>query len=231
MKKLIKRFGAYIGYDIRKKNIHDDAFCAGRIKLLGNPNTIIDVGVNIGTFEFYNAFPDKNIVCIDPITELHKAAIQHIRAKYPGVICVSVAAGERSEEKEINYEPSSPGRTSLLGRTALTKCESPSQKLTIQVKRLDDIIRELNLLGPYGIKIDTEGYELQVLKGAEGLFSNVEFIIAEVSIAKRFENSYSFEELIIYMDDHGFRVTDMLSYLRCDPIGTRYLDLVFKRKP
>jgi hypothetical protein len=81
------------------------------------------------------------------------------------------------------------------------------------------------------LKIDTEGNELAALEGANLLLQSTDFVIAEVSIAKRFENGYEFEELINLMGKNGFSV---LSFLHIEheenEISPRFADVVFSRK-
>ncbi|MHC4160429.1 MAG: FkbM family methyltransferase [Planctomycetota bacterium] len=232
MKRIIKLVVGYFGYEIVKKSSFgaNSAFTAKRIRLLGNPKTIIDVGVAQGTFSLYDAFRNRNIVLVDPLLDKSKIISNKINQTYPNVYLVAKAAGEKKDKMNFSFETNSPGKSSLLQRTTLTKEKSGTNMIKVEVCRLDEIISELNLPGPYGLKIDSEGYELKVLMGAEGIFVNLDFVIIEVNIAKRFEGSYSFEEMIIYMHDRGFQVTDMLDFGRPDPVGTRFLDLVFKKR-
>ncbi len=231
MKKLIKLIFKSFGYTIiRQGSVQGKSgFTAQRIRLLGDPTTIIDVGVGDGTFALYDAFPDKNIVLIDPLLDKFGFDIKKIKQKYPHVYIVGKAAGEKEGSMNMRFETNAIEKSSLLERTELTEVKSGTEIVEVQIDRLDKIMNDLNLPGPYGLKVDAEGYELKVLMGAEGIFANLDFIIVEVNIAKRFEECYSFEEMVTYMNKKGFRVTDMLNFARLDPIGTRFLDLVFKK--
>ena len=60
------------------------------------------------------------------------------------------------------------------------------------------------------LKIDTEGYEAHVVRGADRLLAETQLVIAEVNMAKRFEESYSFAEFVALMDSHGFAAVDVL---------------------
>ena len=115
-------------------------------------------------------------------------------------------------------------------RTSLTETKGKTILKEIEIQTLDEIVEKNGLQGPFGIKIDTEGFELNVIKVCEKILPLIEFFIVEASIAKRFEDSYTFEELIHYMDSIDFAVTDMLDFARPDEVGTRFLDLVFQQK-
>ncbi|MGI9292702.1 MAG: FkbM family methyltransferase [Pseudomonadales bacterium] len=206
------------------------AFNADRIARLGSPATIIDVGVAGGTYPFYDAFPSANIVLVEPLAEYHQSTLDNIRSKYDNVTLIESAVGEVASTAEISIETASLGKSSLLERTALTEEATGTEKKMIEVQRLDTAISKLGIGGPYAIKVDTEGFELSVVRGCTALIPQVEFFIAEVSIAKRFEGSYTFEEVIGHMDSIGFAVTDMLDFARPDKVGTRFMDLVFRPK-
>ena len=43
----------------------------------------------------------------------------------------------------------------------------PKSKIKVPVKTLDSIVQESNVKRSFGIKIDVEGYELEIIKGAK----------------------------------------------------------------
>jgi FkbM family methyltransferase len=225
---LLHRFG----YEIHRNTtaVRKSAFVAERLRLLGNPRTVIDVGAAGGTPVLYEAFPSATIVLVDPIIDRHREAVERIRARYREVVVVGHALGEAPAELVLHVESSHLEKTSLLQRTELTRESAGTETAVVRVERLDDTVRSLGVEPPFGLKIDTEGYELQVLKGATALLPDVEFVISEVSVSKRFEDSYTFEQMIALMDDQGFHMTDVLDIHRPDPVGTRFVDLVFMPK-
>ena len=86
-------------------------------------------------------------------------------------------------------------------------------------------------LGPILLKIDTEGNEVSALEGADLLLQSTEFVIAEVSIARRFEDGYKFEELINLMSKNGFTVFSFLHIEHEEnEMRPRFADIVFGRK-
>ncbi len=232
MKKMIQNLISSFGYKIEKiatsKN-HD--FSIKGLQNLGEINTIIDVGVNQGTPSLYKAFENCNIVLVDPLLDYNKEVIRGIEKQYKNVFLIPKGAGGKKETLNFNINKTSLGRSSMLKRTSVTESKNPQYE-TIQVKidRLDVMIKELNLPGPYGIKIDTEGYEMNVLNGSVNLFNDTKFIITETSMAKRFEDSYFFEDLISFMGDNNFRAYDILDISRSDDIGTKYIDIAFIRE-
>lgn len=82
---------------------------------------------------------------------------------------------------------------------------------------------------PFGLKIDTEGFEVQVIEGASKFLQETQFVISEVPVADRFEGGYSFAEFIALMNKHGFSVCDILDIGRADSSEVTFMDLVFKK--
>ena len=132
MKRLINSILGRLGYRIQKKSNSSQGFTAERIRKLGKPKTIIDVGVADGTFPLYDAFPDKNIVLIEPMAEKNRESLAYIKRKYSNVFLIDKAAGEGPEETTIHCESNSHGKTSLLKRTDLTKEIAGTEKATVR---------------------------------------------------------------------------------------------------
>jgi hypothetical protein len=65
-------------------------------------------------------------------------------------------------------------------------------------------VQEKGLKGPFVLKIDTQGTELEVLAGAEGILQDVEVIILEVSFFTFGKKRPLFNEVLRFMEDHGF---------------------------
>jgi Methyltransferase FkbM domain len=63
---------------------------------------------------------------------------------------------------------------------------------------------------PFGLKIDVEGFERQVVEGAARFLEQTQFVIAEVSVSPRFEGGASSAEFIALLRSHGFEVLDVL---------------------
>ena len=226
IKKLVKSTINKLGYEVCKKQAI--GFNPSYLSQICQPRTVIDIGVGYGTFPLYKAFPKAFFILIEPLKE-YKNAIEKIAKKYNCDIHYK-AVGDRECKREINIDTGKVLRSSFLHRTPLTRSENPLKKRIVEVTTLDTIFREtIAIEEPILLKIDTEGYELSVLKGAKSLLKKVDIVIAEISIAKRFENSYRFEDLISFMNKNGFHV---FSFLRIfQPSGelkTRYADIVFK---
>ena len=94
---------------------------------------------------------------------------------------------------------------------------------------LDSLLERHRWQPPFLLKIDTEGHEREVIKGATRMLEQTDVVIAEVSVSPRFEGSYTFAEFIALMDSRGFRLDDILDGQKTIRGPTRYIDGMFVR--
>ncbi len=93
----------------------------------------------------------------------------------------------------------------LVNRYSMHAKWSIIKELIIKTEKIDSIslkTRDKN----FGdvIKIDTQGTELKILKGAKNVLRNTKFIISEVSFVHLYNNQNLFSELEIYLRKFGF---------------------------
>ena len=195
-----------------------------------SPATVIDVGVARGTPNLYDAFPDAHLVLIEPLGEFEQD-LQRISRRRGGEYVLG-AVGSAPGRAEIHVNPAMLYESSLLvnewrpaeGHEALERRE-------VEVMTLDSLRSERGWQGPFGLKIDAEGYEHHVIEGAAGLLAETQFVIAEVSITRPFAGGASFAEFIALMDRHGFALYDLLDGLKRGRGGVEFVDAMFRRKP
>lgn len=234
LKQVVKKVFAGLGYDIRRRAPAaqapwgtDPGWDSGYIKRFGNPGTVIDIGVADGTPQLYAAFPAAYHVLVDPLPA-HEEAMQRILGKYRGEYHIA-AVGAANGRLTINVELDSPARSSFLERTSVSESTSSIAQEEVELRTLDGLLAARQYAKPYLLKIDTEGYELEVIRGAATTLASTEYVIAEVSVVKRFEGSYRFAEFVAAMHDAGFCLHDVLRVVRKPTTGeTMILDAVFR---
>ena len=62
---------------------------------------------------------------------------------------------------------------------------------------------------PFYLKLDTQGTELSILRGASRALLTAEFVEAELSLVKLYEGGALFDEVIAFLDDRGFAVISL----------------------
>ncbi|MVO17333.1 FkbM family methyltransferase [Parasedimentitalea huanghaiensis] len=183
------------------------------------PNCIIDVGVLDGTPFLYKSFPDTKFILVDPLVESQKAVEKRWgdRLNFDFHLC---GASDKAGSVNLTITTDGPARSSMTRR--LNFDSGATEIREIETRKLDDILEGYE--GPFGLKIDTEGNEMSVLRGALKTLANCEFVILETSIKRRFEDGYKFSDVIGFMASQGFEVHSFLSGLTRSP---RMADVLF----
>lgn len=197
-----------------------------------SPRTLIDVGAAGGSpfytmHSLYDAYPDAYLVLIEPLVE-YEGAIRDILSRRAGTH-FSTAVGDEPGSQLISIHSQWIERSAIPKRTWLEDDGHFDSTRTIPVTTLDALQREHRFEPPFGLKIDVEGWEDRVIKGAENVLRDTEFVIAEVSVADRFVDGYSFAEFIALMDERGFSACDFLDIGRAVDSTVTFVDLLFKR--
>jgi hypothetical protein len=96
---------------------------------------------------------------------------------------------------------------------------------------LDEECATRSLQGPYLVKVDTQGFELEVLRGASAVLEQTEVLILEVSFFRLFTSNPIFSEVVAFMADRGFEFYDLLgSSTRPLDGALAQADVVFARR-
>jgi hypothetical protein len=75
---------------------------------------------------------------------------------------------------------------------------------------LDEVVKKKKLKNIDFIKIDTQGSELNILKGGRKTLKNTEFVMLETQNLEYNNGAPFTEDVIITMKDYGFRLFDIL---------------------
>lgn len=164
--------------------------------------TIFDVGANIGQTvnQVIKIFPSSKIYCFEPIPSTFKALQENIN-KITNVQCFELALGDISGEAQITCNPLSGQNTFIV------ESKTSESTISVQVSTVDKFCEYHNIQSLNILKIDTEGFECQVLSGAYNMLSSqkIGFVLAECDFGRREDN-----------DPHG-NFFDIFNYLK--PLG------------
>lgn len=193
------------------------------------PRTVFDIGVGYGTPWLYAAFPQAHFVLIEPQREFEPALqgiCQRIDAEYH-----LVGVGSKEQRLPIYRLLSSPTGSSFLPPNADTEQRWGASEKSgeLHVVPLDTYCEQS---GPYFVKIDTEGFELEVLRGAVKVLEKTDVVLMEVAIMKRQEQEPDLIEIGAFMKSNGFRLIDfpvLTQQTRGGPL--LYVDVAFARSP
>ena len=106
--------------------------------------------------------------------------------------------------------------------------EEGHPRRTVPVITIDSIIDEGVMTVPDLAKLDVQGFELEVLKGATKLFGRTELFILETSFYRTLPDQPLVDEVIDFMTSRGYRIYDVAGYLRRPSDGAvAQIDLCF----
>ncbi|HEX8075784.1 MAG TPA: FkbM family methyltransferase [Thermoleophilaceae bacterium] len=168
------------------------------------PATVIDVGVAYGTPELYQAFPRARHLLIEPLEE-YAEALGRI-AREHGAEFVLAAAGSEAGTTTINVHRA-PALSSTLG--AWQGAGGQTNAREVPVVRVDDVVAERGLPGPYVLKVDVEGGELGVLGGAPRVLEGAELVLLESYLFELLPGAPLLHDVTAYMAERGFVVYEL----------------------
>jgi FkbM family methyltransferase len=164
------------------------------------PQTVIDVGAALGTFDLYETFPEAEHILIEPVAE-NEPYLKQICKKLNNASYLIAAATQESGEIILTVSPN------LVHSSAnFETCQpEPGKDIrTIPAITLDQLCEERHLTPPYLLKIDVDGNEVDVLKGAVQMLQHTEYVVIEVSLFNQIH------QVIDFMRSQGFVIYDIL---------------------
>lgn len=189
----------------QQRMIAEGARMARALRALARtPDAVIDVGVRRGTPWLYEVYADVPFVLVDP-QEGGEALLDARPARY---VFVGKAAGRARETRMLNEQGA---MSTFLTRAPLT--EVPTKKrYEAEIVPLDDIIdAHAPEARRIGLKLDTEGFEIEALAGLARHIDRIDFVVAEASVLNRFEDQHNFSELVGAMWAKGLRFYNILN--------------------
>lgn len=182
-----------------------------------------DIGANIGLFTFTCAelSPDRQIVSVEP-DEHNLACLRRTSAnwKLEKHAIYMGALGERDGEATFHIDDAS-GATGSINQPENSFSRrhfgARQRTATVPIRKLDTLVADLRA-PPKILKIDVEGAELSVLRGAHGVIAqHLPTILLET-----FENAAECDELLQSFGYAGFD-SDRLSHRRPDTTNFLYV--------
>lgn len=200
------------------------------LKTIGfTPNHIVDVGANHGTWtrETLHHFPDAYYTLLEPQYWL-KDSFQDILDSNSKVQFFPFGAGEK--EGSFQFTLVDRDDSCSFRYTQEDAKLAGYEQLEIPVITLNGLLSESKLPVPDLIKIDAEGLDIEVLKGASNFFGITEIFMVEAGVViKDFDNT--FLKMINFMDQNGYRLFEITDLNRpFHPQVLWLVELVFVKK-
>ncbi len=171
-----------------------------RLKEKGfKPDVIFDIGAYRGEFgkTVLDFWFNSEIYCFEPQSE----AVQELKSwssNMKNVHIIETLLGESDIENAILFK----------AETASSVLEEHEDqqfpKIECNMRSLFSLIQENTVPVPSLLKIDTQGYEYQILKGLGNYLDGVEVILAELNLIDIHKNVVLFPDVVSFLNEHGF---------------------------
>ena len=185
-------------------------------------NTVIDVGASDGRWAAMSmkVFPDCSYLLVEA-NPVHQTALERFSVMNTNAHFVLAAAGDAVGKVHFDASDNFIGQASHGVPTG-------SNDIVLPMTTIDQEIISRQLAGPYLIKLDTHGFEVPILKGAEKTLSNAEAIIVECYNFRLSSECLLFHEMCVHLDQYGFRCVDLVDPRHRPFDGSLWqMDLVF----
>ena len=176
---------------------------------------VLDVGANEGQFakEVRNYNYKKEIISFEPIASTHKKLLENSYNDSKWEIYERCCLGEFDGSTNINKSSYSPS-SSILTFTKLhidaKQSATMIDKENVKIIKLDTIakihnFKSKNIL----LKLDTQGYEGQILEGAKEFLKEVDIVFCEMSIYEVYKGQTLFRDIIATLEKYDFKIASL----------------------
>lgn len=186
-----------------------------------SPATVIDVGAFRGEYTTMARaiWPSAKVEMFEPnINDKVASAAATSGARLHGELLGA------EDGKQVDFNVMGSGSSVLSERSPL-----PRTVEIRELRRLDSVLPEV--AGPAFLKIDAQGYELEVLRGATKILPAVEYIHLEIALIEINEGAPLLADVIAFLDGLGFAACEVLEIHR-RPLdkALNQIDFLFCRK-
>ncbi len=191
-----------------------------------HPNGIIDVGAHQGDWirSIRRIFRDCPSLSIEAREEQrHKLGL--ICSELPNVQFTIALLGS-APKRAVQFHIHGSGSSLFSERSDAHRAVREMDMVT-----LDQVVsRDGRLNSPLLLKLDVQGAELEVLRGADETLARCEIVQLEVALLNYNEGAPTAVEVISFMDANGFAIFDVVGFVRPNGTDLVQVDLLFAKK-
>ena len=171
---------------------------------------VLDVGANVGQFasELRNVGFQGEIISFEPLSTAYQALTAAARTDQKWQVYSRSAIGDYDGEIEINIAGNSVSSSILPMMESHSLAEQRSAYIGTEktpIFKLDSVAPTyLEKSHQPFLKIDTQGYEWQVLNGACAILPRLKGILCELSLIPLYQGQRLWLDIIYYLQSEGF---------------------------
>jgi FkbM family methyltransferase len=232
MKSMLASLAGRLGYEIRRKQPQQAESALLKIDFA----TILDVGANTGQFSsaVLSSHPDAMVHAFEPVPECF-TILQNRFSGNGKFLAHNVAISDSNTIADFEVNESSAS-SSLLPLDETHKQMYPNarrtKKIQVNLMTLDSWAEEHQLKKPILLKLDVQGNELRVLRGASKILPHVDYVLSEIIFEPLYKGQASFREIHDALSSFGLEFMDFFAEKRTsDTLRCLFGDALFARKP
>lgn len=173
------------------------------------PKEIFDIGAHRGEFaktcrEIFN--PKPTVYCVEPLSSCREK-LQSLEAKNEIVYLPGLVGAQNIDKVPFNEMDTA---SSVLE----DQTSKPENVNYYPMSTLDTLVETKKLKVPELLKIDTQGYELDVLRGYENGLKQTRVILAEVNFLDIYKNVPLAHTVFQWLGERDFVLFDICSLIR-----------------
>ncbi len=200
-------------------------------------NTVIDVGANIGQFAelLRETGYSKQIISFEPLSIPHKILKSKAEKDKEWIVPERTAVGNKNGTIQVNISANSMSSSVLPMDKTHTDASPESIYVGIEecpIATLDHFFSEFK--GTFGsnifLKIDTQGYEMQVLEGADKILEQAKLVELEMSFTDLYKGQALYQDLIKFMESKGFQLWSLFPIFTDENARLLQADALFLKK-
>ncbi len=195
------------------KPVFDYAECRARLAGVRDLpiGTVFDVGGNVGKMArtYRKLFPGAQIYSFEPVPATYAKLAAYAATQNGAVKTFNLAIGSAPGQTTMWWNHKNSGGSSLRpGRFG----QETGSEVSIEVETLDRVAAKLELRGAILVKIDTEGYDLEVVRGGRELLRRATAVIVEVIFTEDVSELPNLGQFIQELGELGFMFRGFLGF-------------------
>lgn len=194
------------------------------------PAAVVDCGACVGDWSrlLLRIFPQARVLMVEP-QERHAQTLRALCSRHPSSLQLATSLvgppGMASADFVVLDDSAGTGSSVLAENSQV-----PRHVVNLPVVTVDELVQQHGLGSPDLLKLDVQGFEIEVLKGATDALASASFVLLEVSLVPYNQGSPLMAEVVAWMDAHGYRVHDVFDLTRRADRVMLQADLLFVRK-
>ena len=191
------------------------------------------VGANEGhtALALSEVFPGREFFLFEPAPQTFDILVEKTK-QHKNMHCLNIAAGSKEEYRQMLVDEFLPA-SSLLPYEPIAFQEYPflgrQHNVKVHVRPLDMVMKENKTAGVDLILMDVQGYENEVLLGAQETLKSCKVVISELSLQALYRGSSTFDSVYQSLVQQGFQLQYLLDPMQGESLQILQIDGIFVR--